>query len=317
MLAHREGDHGIHHDAARAHALYQTSTMGALLDGIYDGSVTIAELLQHGDFGVGTFNHLDGEMVVNDGVCYHLSSNGEASVARLDELTPFAAVTSFAPDMTFEVDAPTTSGRAHLADRWTSLEREPVLCHPGDGRLQDRVNANSGAPGSPLPTTHQATDEQAVRTFTTTAGVLVGFRTPDYEQGISVAGYHLHFLNAEGTGGGHAFDFVLGRGTVEICTVSEMRLSLPTSGPFLGADLHTNRSRCGHPQERRLSSGRPTRDPAPPRASSLPCISGAARGCARAWRHLSARRDGGAGTRCTASLPGRDARYANIPWCGS
>ena len=107
----------------------------------------------------------------------------------------------------------------------------------GDFRtVSTRTAARQEAPYQPLT---QATDEQAVRTFTTTAGVLVGFRTPDYEQGISVAGYHLHFLNAEGTGGGHAFDFVLGRGTVEICTVSEMRLSLPTSGPFLGADLHT------------------------------------------------------------------------------
>ena len=52
--------------------VYQTSTMAALLDGIYDGDLTIAELLTHGDFGLGTFNHLDGEMVVLDGTCYHL-----------------------------------------------------------------------------------------------------------------------------------------------------------------------------------------------------------------------------------------------------
>jgi acetolactate decarboxylase len=72
MLSHRMGEHGIHHDAERARTLYQTSTMSALLDGIYDGSVTIAALLTHGDFGVGTFNQLDGEMVVNEGVCFHL-----------------------------------------------------------------------------------------------------------------------------------------------------------------------------------------------------------------------------------------------------
>ena len=79
MLAHRH-DHGVHHDAARAHTLYQTSTMSALLDGIYDGSVTVAELLGHGDFGLGTFNHLDGEMVVTGGECFHLFSDGEVRV---------------------------------------------------------------------------------------------------------------------------------------------------------------------------------------------------------------------------------------------
>lgn len=240
MLAHREGDHGIHHDAERAHVLYQTSTMSALLDGIYDGNVTVAELLEHGDFGVGTFNHLDGEMLVNDGVCFHLYSSGEARVASLDELTPFAAVTRFQPDMTFDVATPTTRAEfiALIGARLSSENLFYAIRATGDfSTVSTRTAARQEAPYQPLT---KATDDQAVRTFTATAGILVGFRTPDYEQGISVAGYHLHFLNDEGTGGGHAFDFVLDQGVVEICTVSEMRLSLPTSGPFLSADLHTN-----------------------------------------------------------------------------
>ena len=240
MLAHKEGAHGIHHDAERARVLYQTSTMSALVDGIYDGSVTIAELLEHGDFGVGTFNHLDGEMVVNDGVCFHLYSSGEARVAGLDELTPFAAVTTFQPDMTFDVGTPTTRAEliALIEARLSSENLFYAIKATGDfSTVSTRTAARQEAPYQPLA---KATDDQAVRTFTATAGVLVGFRTPDYEQGISVAGFHLHFLNDEGTGGGHAFDFVLDRGLVEICTVSEMRLSLPTSGPFLSADLHAN-----------------------------------------------------------------------------
>ena len=73
-------------------ALYQTSTMAALLAGIYDGDLTISELLRHGDFGLGTFNHLDGEMVVLDGTCYHLRADGSASIAAGQDKTPFAAV---------------------------------------------------------------------------------------------------------------------------------------------------------------------------------------------------------------------------------
>ena len=219
--------------------LYQTSTMGALLDGIYDGNVTIAELLRHGDFGVGTFNHLDGEMVVNNGICYHLYASGEARIAGLDELTPFAAVTTFDPDMTFQVDTATTRAAllSQIDARLTSENLFYAIRAVGDlSTVSTRTASRQEAPYQPLA---KATDEQAVRTFTGTRGVLVGFRTPDYEQGIAVAGYHLHFLTAEGTGGGHAFDFVLERAVVEICTVSEMRLSLPTSGPFLHADLHT------------------------------------------------------------------------------
>jgi acetolactate decarboxylase len=239
MLAHRKGAHGIHHDAAQAHTLYQTSTMSALLDGIYDGSVTIAELLEHGDFGVGTFNHLDGEMVVNEGVCFHLFSDGEARVAAPDDLTPFAAVITFEADTTFDVRTPITR-----ADLWARIDASVssenlfygIRVTGRFATVSTRTATRQEAPYRPLA---EATDDEAERTFEETAGVLVGFRTPDYEQGISVAGYHLHYLNEEHSAGGHAFDFVLDEGVVEISTVSEMRLSLPTSGPFLAADLHS------------------------------------------------------------------------------
>lgn len=238
MLAHRKGVHEIHHDSAQAHILYQTSTMSALLDGIYDGSVTIAELLEHGDFGVGTFNHLDGEMIVNEGVCFHLFSSGEARVAGLDELTPFAAVIVFQADITFEVQSPTTRVDllAQIDERVSSENLFYGIRVSGRfAAVSTRTAARQEVPYRPLA---EATDDETEQTFGRTAGVLVGFRTPDYEQGISVAGYHLHFLNEAHTAGGHAFDFVLDAGLVEISIVSEMRLSLPTSGPFLAADLH-------------------------------------------------------------------------------
>ena len=239
MLAHRTADHGIHHDASRARTLYQTSTMAALVDGIYDGSTTIAELLEHGDFGVGTFNHLDGEMIVNEGVCFHLFSSGEARVASPDDLTPFAAVTTFEADTTFDVTTPISKIDllAQIDERLSSENLFYAVRATGHfATVASRTATRQEAPYPPLP---EATAAESERTFTDTDGVLVGFRTPDYEQGVSVAGYHLHFLNDEHTGGGHAFDFVLDKGIVEISTVSELRLSLPTSGPFLTADLNS------------------------------------------------------------------------------
>jgi acetolactate decarboxylase len=178
-------------------------------------------------------------MVVNEGVCFHLFSSGEARVASPDDLTPFAAVTSFEADTTFDVKTPTS--RADLIaqiDRGLSSENL-FYAIKGTGRfstVSTRTATRQEAPYPPLP---EATASESEQTFTDTAGVLVGFRTPDYEQGISVAGYHLHFLNDEHTGGGHAFDFLFERGVVEIMTVSELRLSLPTSGPFLAADLNS------------------------------------------------------------------------------
>ena len=89
--------HGVP-DGSAVGEVYQSSTIGALLDGVYDGNVSIAELLRHGDFGLGTFNHLDGEMVILDGICYHLRADGTATQAAPTDLTPFAAVTRFRTD---------------------------------------------------------------------------------------------------------------------------------------------------------------------------------------------------------------------------
>ena len=118
-----------HRHRAQPGTVYQTSTMAALLDGIYDGDVTIAELLTHGDFGLGTFNHLDGEMVILDGTCYHLRADGSARVAAPQDMTPFAAVLWFRPDKTINVTS--QSDRAALTGSSTApppARTSPMPC---------------------------------------------------------------------------------------------------------------------------------------------------------------------------------------------
>ena len=73
--------------------VYQTSTMLALLDGIYDGVISFEELKERGDFGIGTFDQLDGEMIAFDNEFYHLRSDGSAEKVEPEETTPFATVT--------------------------------------------------------------------------------------------------------------------------------------------------------------------------------------------------------------------------------
>src|ERR1700739_2103486 len=90
--------------------VYQFSTISALLEGVYDGDATIADILRHGDFGLGTFNHLDGEMVILDGIYYRLRADGTATRALPTDRTPFAAVTRFHTD--FEIAVEKRTGRA-------------------------------------------------------------------------------------------------------------------------------------------------------------------------------------------------------------
>jgi acetolactate decarboxylase len=237
MLAHRRHGGGVHHDPEHGRAVYQTSTMGALLDGVYDGAVTVAELLSHGDFGLGTFNGLDGEMLILGGVCYQLRADGSATVATPDERTPFATVTWFTPDHAFDVATPTD--HATLLRQIDAASDGPNLIYAIriTGRFESLRTRTVKAQHQPYPPLAQATAGQQETEYTDITGVLAGYRMPDYEQGIGVAGYHLHFLDDERRQGGHALDYRLARGRVEISVRSELHLALPTSAAFLHADL--------------------------------------------------------------------------------
>ena len=58
--------------------------------------------LEHGDFGLGTFANLDGEMVVLDGRVYQVQGTGCVSEASPDAGAPFAVVTRFSPQTDVE-----------------------------------------------------------------------------------------------------------------------------------------------------------------------------------------------------------------------
>ncbi|WP_425824764.1 acetolactate decarboxylase [Streptomyces fractus] len=217
--------------------LFQTATIGALLDGVYDGEMTLAELAAHGDFGLGTFNHLDGEMVAVDGQFHQLRSDGSAAPAAPTVRTPYAAVTFFRPDHEQSINEPL---------RFTDLERLVSLMTPSPnlfyairvdghfGSVTTRTVSRQSPPFVPLAT---ATDQDAVHRFTDVRGTVVGFRTPAFAQGIAVAGDHLHFLTDTKDGGGHVLDFVVASGTVQIAAQPGIHLDLPRTDAFLHADL--------------------------------------------------------------------------------
>lgn len=217
--------------------LWQTSLMSALLAGVYDGETTVGEVLRHGDFGVGTFNHLDGEMVVSEGVAHHLYADGTVTAAADGDRTPFAAVVRFTADTTIPVEG--AAGRDEVLDVFERTLPSTNLMYALriDGDFDEVTTRTVRGQQQPYPRFTDVAAGQETRTSGPVRGSVLGFRLPAFEEGLSVPGYHLHHLADDHRSGGHVLDFRLRRGDVRAMVVDDLQIRIPSDPAFLSADL--------------------------------------------------------------------------------
>jgi acetolactate decarboxylase len=230
------------HRGHEPHVLFQTSTIGALLEGAFEGDLTFAELSEHGDLGLGTLNHLDGEMVALDGEFFRADVDGRLGPVPPEERTPFAVVTDFEPEIDRVLDGVLSHDQL--------LARIDELVPTGasscairlDGRFE-LVRARSVPRQEPpyRPLT-EVVAEQHVFELEDVEGTMVGFRFPTYVEGIEVAGYHLHFADAERRRGGHVLDSRSQGLHVRLDPSDDLHVELPPAvelhDPQLAADTH-------------------------------------------------------------------------------
>lgn len=222
--------------------LYQASTINALLAGGYDGALSCGELTRHGDFGLGTFEALDGEMVVLDRTVYQVRSDGAVQAVGPAILTPFANVTFFDPDETFEL-----RGIESLVQLQKEIERRLVnrnifYAIRIDG-LFDSVKVRSvPKQAKPYPRLTEAVKNQSVFELKAVQGSLVGFWCPEFVQGLNVPGFHLHFLSEDRRRGGHLLDCRLKEGKLSLDLTAGFTLQLPEKG-FGQLDLSGSRAK--------------------------------------------------------------------------
>ena len=221
------------HAGREPHVLFQASTIGALLDGAYDGDLSFAELAEHGDLGLGTLNGLDGEMIALDGSFHRADVEGAIHPVGPDERTPFAVVTRFDPTIDEQLEGPLSHDE--LLARLDALlpAGSPSCAIRLDGSFE-LVRARSVPRQSPpyRPLT-EVVAEQRVFELAEVEGTMVGFRFPSYAEGIEVAGHHLHFIDADRTRGGHVLDSRAGRLRARIDPSSDLHVELP---PGVGLD---------------------------------------------------------------------------------
>lgn len=223
--------------AAEQQVLFQASTLQALMNGVYDSDFTCAELSQHGDFGLGTFEALDGEMVAVDGKFYQVKTDGKAYSVGPAQKTPFGEVTFFRTDQTLNLAE--ISDMQQLEQYLT--ERLPSQNFPYaikiTGKFSFIKTRSVPRQSRPYPSLAEAAKRQKVFEFRDEDGVIVGFFHPKYLAGINVSGYHFHFLTADRRAGGHLLDCRIKQARMELGRIDDFQLHLPGTAAFSRTDL--------------------------------------------------------------------------------
>jgi acetolactate decarboxylase len=233
--------------------LHAYSTIDALLAGAYDGDATVGGLRAQGDFGLGTFNALDGELVAFEGVYYHVRADGSVRVAGDDERVPLAYVLPFRPTTRFALEP----GRAlpsikalesALDERLPNANLFYAVAVQGEfENVSTRAIPAQARPYRPLA---EAARQQSVFRRERLRATLVGLRSPAFSKGVSVAGWHWHLLSDDRTFGGHVLEASLVAGEVQAAALHRLALELPATADFAGADQARDRSAELHEIER-------------------------------------------------------------------
>lgn len=215
---------------------YQVSTLQALAQGFSKSVITVEELMAHGDLGLGTFEDVDGEMIVLDGRCYCARSNGDVVPAEGERGVPFASVCFFKTQRSEKLEK---VERIEDLKEWLTLRIEEdfglnsMYAVRIEGKFS-RVDARSetGTKAHHVTLKDALSVTQKAFVFDDIEGYLVCVYYPDYMDGINAAGWHLHFISKDKRYGGHVFDLSLTRGEAAFCKITSVEIRIPDTPAF-------------------------------------------------------------------------------------
>jgi acetolactate decarboxylase len=223
----------LDHDS-KHNCVFLSAPIDALMKGCYEENMSLSELKRHGNFGLGTFNNLDGEMVMLDGTVYQLKEDGFAH--KMDDTveTPFSCVTFFSPTTVEEIDRELEYVEfKNLLDRLIPSENMFFALRIDGDFSYIRVWS------VPKQESHRPISEvkPAVFEYHNVKGTLAGFFTPRFIKSLLNPGYHLHFLTDDRLHGGHLDQCRLNRLSIGLQIIPRLELNLPITIDYLTAKL--------------------------------------------------------------------------------
>jgi acetolactate decarboxylase len=227
---------GSTHAEESRDVLFQASMFNALDQGVHEGDFSIRELKKRGDFGIGTFNAIDGEMVVLDGECFQIKADGTALPASDSMRTPFAAVTFFEPDKVVPLgEFKNYDSLKKYLDK--ELPTKNIFHAIKIEATFKYIKGRSIPPQKPpYPSLDKVFETQTISEYRNVRCTLVGFFCPAYIKGINVSGFHFHFVTEDRKTGGHVLECRLEKGVAEIDFTSQFHMVLSETNAFYKAE---------------------------------------------------------------------------------
>jgi acetolactate decarboxylase len=217
--------------------LFQVSTLSALQEGVYDGVISLQELSKHGDFGIGTFAGLDGEMIELNGKFYQIRADGRVYLMDETVKTPFAVVTYFEADQKVALKAPLNYQQLQTYIQTLLPTRNIPYAIKISGEFQYVKTRSVPRQNKPYPRLVEVTKNQPTFELGKVKGTIFGYWLPQYLAEVNMAGYHFHFLTDDRQAGGHLLECRLNAGTLELDYTYGLHLVLPEQSDFFKTDL--------------------------------------------------------------------------------
>ncbi|MBE6741144.1 MAG: acetolactate decarboxylase [Ruminococcaceae bacterium] len=220
----------------KSNAIYQVSTLQALALGYTRPVATVKELLEHGDTGLGTFENVDGEMIILDGVCYQAKQDGSIESSDDEAGVPFAVAGFVSGGRSFNMgEMPNID--SIKTELTLKIEEDFGLNSIHIARIDGFFETIHARAGAPYRSQHVSLKDILSKTqkdfsFEKTYGTLVCVYYPDYMDGINASGWHMHFVSKDRKSGGHVFEVAMSSGECLLQKMDRIEIQLPREAAF-------------------------------------------------------------------------------------
>ena len=217
--------------------IFQVSTFSALMEGVFNGKFTYEDLFKEGNFGLGTFDGTNGEMVALDGHFYQDSPSGVLREVQPSQTTPFAAVVFFQSSFSKKLKSSKNFDQLGNFILPSIEHRNTPYALRIDGSFRHLHLRSLKKQSPPYPKLIKAVKEQHEFDLYDVEGTLVGFWFPEYLNGVNVGGFHFHFISADHTSGGHVLDVSTKSATCYFQPSQSLKIHFPDNEGFSQANL--------------------------------------------------------------------------------